>query len=467
MTTDTAKITESVVEHTTLEWFEKLGYHVLTGPQISPGETTAERDHYKQTVLEGRLRTAMETINPHLPANAVDDAMTIVTRTQNPNPAENNRFFHRMLTEGVNVSFRTEQGEQHEKVWLLDLEEPENNDWLAVNQFTVKGDRQTRRPDILVFVNGLPLAVIELKNPTDETATIHSAFNQLQTYKKDIPALFETNELMIVSDGLEARMGTLTSGWDRFMPWRTVDTRDGFQNAPKDAVQLETMINGIFHKPRFLDLILNFIVFESNHSEIQKKIASYHQFHAVNKAVEKTFSACGYHYDPRQLTGRFPEFIDHDSRHIRESESYNAVPDHFRGRRIGVVWHTQGSGKSLTMAFFAGKLIRHPGMQNPTIVVITDRNDLDQQLYTTFSACNQLLRQNPVQADDIEHLKDLLQTASGGVVFTTIQKFMPGDKGETYPLLSDRENIIVIADEAHRSQYGFIDGFARHLRDAL
>ncbi len=463
MNTEVVKITESVVEQTTLTWFESLGYHVVTGPDISPGEPGAERDDYQQVVLKNRLRNALETINSNLPPNAVDDAMAVLTRTHSPNPVENNRAFHKMLTEGVPVSFMGDRGEQHETLWLLDLEDLENNHWLAVNQFSVKGDRYTRRPDVIVFVNGLPLAVIELKNPTDESATIRAAFNQLQTYKNDIPALFATNELMIVSDGLNARAGTMTAGWDRFMPWRTVD---GSEIAPKGSVELETMIKGIFQKQRFLDLILNFVVFEDDASEIHKKTAAYHQFHAVNKAVEKTFSACGFHHDPGQLTGRFPQFMGPGGLKIHERETYNA-PDHFRGRRIGVVWHTQGSGKSLSMAFFAGKLVRHPGMQNPTIVVITDRNDLDQQLFTTFSRCKELLRQRPVQADDIHHLKALLNVPSGGVVFTTIQKFMPDSKGGTYPELSPRENIVVIADEAHRSQYGFIRGFARHLRDAL
>ena len=376
-----------------------------------------------------------------------------------------NRCFHRMLTDGVDVSYMQDEHEVHDKVWLLDLEDLSNNNWLAVNQFTVVEDRRNRRPDIVVFVNGLPLGVIELKNPADEKATIRHAFNQLQTYKTDIPGLFIYNELLVISDGLEARGGTLTSGWDRFMPWRTID---GKEIAPRGSVELEVLLKGVFDKRRFLDLVLNFVVFDDDGAIIAKKAAAYHQFHAVNKAVECTLSACGIDADPGMLYARFPKQDEHNPFEMLETRAtYGSGNEHFGGGRIGVIWHTQGSGKSLLMAFFAGKVIRHPAMENPTLLMITDRNDLDDQLFGTFSSCRDLLRQTPVQAENREHLKELLQVPAGGVIFTTIQKFLPYVKGRQYPELSARYNIVVIADEAHRSQYDFIDGFARHLHDAL
>ncbi len=355
--------------------------------------------------------------------------------------------------------------EVNDKVCLLDLEDLSNNDWLAVNQFTVVEDRKNRRPDIVVFVNGLPLGVIELKNPADEKATIFHAFNQLQTYKIDIPGLFNYNEVLVISDGLEARGGTLTSGWDRFMPWRTIE---GKEVAPRGSVELEVLLKGVFEKRRFLDLVLNFVVFDDDGTAVAKKAAAYHQFHAVNKAVECTLSACGIDTEPGMLYARFPEHDKHNPYAAGERlPAYGSGTEHFGGRRIEVIWHTQGSGKSLLMAFFAGKVIRHPAMENPTLVMITDRNDLDDQLFGTFSSCRDLLRQTPVQAESREHVKELLQIPSGGVVFTTIQKFLPDEKGLQYPVLSNRRNIVVIADEAHRSQYDFIDGFARHMHDAL
>lgn len=355
--------------------------------------------------------------------------------------------------------------EVHDKVWLLDLEDLENNDWLAVNQFMVIEDRKNRRPDMVVFVNGLPLGVLKFKDPANEKATIRHAFNQFQTYKSDIPGFFVYNELLVISDGLEARGGTLTAGWDRFMPWRTIDGKDV---APRGSVELEVLLKGIFDKRRFLDLVLNFVVFDDDGVAIAKKAAAYHQFHAVNKAVECTLSACGIDADAGMLYARFPEHDERNPFEVREPEAvYGSGTEHFGGRRIGVIWHTQGSGKSLLMAFFAGKIIRHPAMENPTLLMITDRNDLDDQLFGTFSSCRDLLRQTPVQAENRGHLKELLQVPAGGVVFTTIQKFLPDNKGRQYPELSTRRNIVVIADEAHRSQYDFIDGFARHLHDAL
>jgi len=366
------------------------------------------------------------------------------THPDSPSLLANNRAFHRLLIDGVPVEYKHEDGHiAGDHARLVDFEHPDNNEFLAANQFTVIEGQQNRRPDIVVFVNGLPLAVIELKNPADENATIQTAFQQLQTYKNDIPTFFTYNEMLVISDGLEARAGTITSDWARFMPWRTID---GEEIAPKGRPELDVLIKGIFEKSRFLDLIKHFIVFEADGEKIAKKMAAYHQYHAVNKAVECTVKACSPQGD----------------------------------RRAGVIWHTQGSGKSLSMAFYAGKIILHPAMENPTLVVLTDRNDLDDQLFDTFAACQDLLRQAPVQAEDRESLKDLLQVASGGVIFTTIQKFSPEGDKEKYPLLSDRRNIVFIADEAHRSQYGFgahtvkrkdgayiAYGFAKYLRDAL
>lgn len=427
-----SNITESEIEQATLDWFKGLGYSILNGPDIAPGELFAERANYGDVILEGRVRSALTNINPKVPPEAIEDAYRKLTRTIHESPllAANNHRFHKMLTDGVDIEYKNSEGRiVGDKVWLIDFDNPDNNDWLAVNQLTVVEGQNNRRPDIVVFTNGLPLGVIELKNPSDENATIKDAFNQFQTYKKEIPALFPYNEILIVSDGIEARAGTLTADWEWFLPWRTIEGED---IAPKGLPELEVLIKGIFDKRRFLDLIRYFIVFEVDGPEIAKKMAVYHQFHAVNKAIECTVKAASPKGD----------------------------------KRVGVVWHTQGSGKSLTMAFYAGKIIRHKEMQNPTLVVITDRNDLDDQLFGTFSKCKDLLRQTPVQAESRENLQKLLKVSSGGVIFTTIQKFFP-EKGGDYPKLSDRRNIIVIADEAHRSQYDFIDGFARHMRDAL
>ncbi len=427
---DTIAVTESVVEEATLSMFQGLGYALLHGPAIAPETPEAERATFADVILTGRLGDALARINPDIPTIALDEALRKATRVDTPSLDENNRRFHKLLTDGVDVEFRRlNDSITSDKVWLIDWTNPDNNNWLVVNQFTVAEDRQSRRADIVVFVNGIPLAVIELKNPTDANATIRTAFNQLQTYKKDISSLFTTNALMVVSDGLEARLGTLSSDWERFMPWRTID---GQAVAAKGTPEVDTLIKGIFHKRRFLDLIRNFVVFEVDGPKITKKLAGYHQFHAVNKAVNCTVAASAPEGD----------------------------------RRVGVIWHTQGSGKSLTMTFYAGKVIKHAMMANPTLVVVCDRNDLDDQLFGTFALCQDLLRQKPVQAQDRNHLRDLLKVGSGGVVFTTIQKFAPA-KGEKFPLLSDRRNIVVITDEAHRSQYDFIDGFARHLRDGL
>jgi type I restriction enzyme, R subunit len=460
-----ANLTETALELTVLDWLSSLGWHTAFGPDISPDGAAPERDDYDRVVLIERLKTALVNINPKIPPDAIDEAVRKIIRTESPSLIENNRRFHRMLTDGVDVSYRQDGREIHDKVWLLDLEGIENNDWLAVNQFTVIEDRRNRRSDIVIFVNGLPLAVIELKNPADEKTTVRHAFNQIQTYKTDVPGLFVYNELLVISDGLEARGGTITSGWDRFMPWRTID---GKEVAPPGSVELEVLLKGVFEKRRFLDMVLNFVVFDDDGKSIAKKAAAYHQYHAVNKAVECTLSACGIEADPKMLYARFPKLDEHSPYIVKEHpRPYGPGTDHFGGQRIGVIWHTQGSGKSLLMAFFAGKIIRHPAMENPTLLVITDRNDLDDQLFGTFSSCRDLIRQTPVQAENREHLKELLKVPAGGVVFTTIQKFLPEQKGKQYPQLSDRRNIVVIADEAHRSQYDFIDGFARHMHDAL
>lgn len=410
-------ITESVVEAAVIAWFNELGYTTLSAPDIAPDEPNAERQTFADVVLV-RLSSALARINPGIPADALEEALRKVVSIglDSPNLFENNRSFHKLLTDGVPVEYYAEDRSVHDQVKLIDFDQIDNNDWLAANQFTVIEDRKNRRPDVVVFINGLPLGVIELKNPADENATIRKAFDQLQTYKQDIPCLFPYNEILVISDGTEARVGTLTADWERFMPWRTID---GDSIAPRQTAELEVLLLGIFEKSRFLDLLRHFIVFEVDGAVITKKMAGYHQFHAVNKAIACTVQAASPQGD----------------------------------RRVGVVWHTQGSGKSLTMAFYAGKMIQHPAMANPTLVVLSDRNDLDDQLFGTFAACSDLLRQNPTQAEHRAHLQELLSVASGGVIFTTIQKFAP-ERGENYPTLSDRRNIVFIADEAHRSQYG-------------
>ncbi len=465
----TPKTTESTLENAVLDWFEELGWHCVFGPDIAPGEPAAEREDYEEVVLASRLRRALERINPELPAQAVEEAFRKVTLIDSPALIEKNKMFHRMLTDGVEVSWMGQDGQQFGNACLIDINDLENNDWLVVNQFTVVEDRKERRPDVVVFINGLPMAVFELKNPAKENATVEHAFHQLQTYKHETPSLFAFNEIMIASDGFTARHGTITSGRDRFMPWRTVD---GVELAQPGSVELEVLVNGLFQKKRLLDYVLNFVTYEfdgEGSSTIAKKAAAYHQFHAVNKAVECTLYACGTQYDGNELFLGFPEAEDIDpfKRSDEKAGDWLTNERKFGDRRIGVVWHTQGSGKSLSMVFYGSKIIRHPAMKNPTLLIITDRNDLDEQLFGTFAKNMDVLRQRPVQAENREHLRQLLRVASGGVIFTTIQKFFPENKGDEYPQLSLRENIVVIADEAHRSQYDFIDGFARHMRDAL
>lgn len=424
-------VTESALEETNLVWLQELGWTVLYGPDIAPGEPEVERESYSDVLLIGRLRSALERINPEIPAEAIEDAIRKLQLQEHPTLTQNNHRFHKFLTDGVPVDYQQDGRTVHDFVQLIDEQNLDNNDWTAVNQVTVIEDKHNRRPDIVVFVNGLPLGVIELKNPVDEQADIYSAYKQFQTYKAEIPSLFAYNETLVISDGVEARVGSLTAQWERFMPWRTIE---GEELASEKLLKLEVLIKGVFDKRRLLELVRHFNVFEhEKDGSLTKKLAGYHQFHAVRKAMETAVEASRPGGD----------------------------------RRAGVVWHTQGSGKSLTMLFFAGQIILEPSMENPTIVVLTDRNDLDDQLFGTFARCHELLRQKPVQAEDRAHLRKLLSVAAGGVVFTTIQKFLPEIKGNQHPELSRRRNIIVIADEAHRSQYDFIDGFARHMRDAL
>ena len=437
-----AGFTESQVEEAALGWLGELGYAVRHGSDISPDGPSPERVSYDYVLLTVRLHDALERLNPDLPPETLGEVLRKVEQTETPSLIEENRRLHRYLVEGVPVEVAREDGSIGGDIArLIDFTDVDANDWLAVNQYTVIEGQKNRRADVVLFVNGLPLAVIELKNPGGENATLDGAFNQLQTYKDQIPSLFRTNATLVTSDGLHARLGSLTANLERFMPWRTVD---GSAVAPKGAPELGTVIEGVFEKARFLTLMRDFTVFGDTGAGLVKIVAGYHQFHAVRHAVESTIAAASPEGD----------------------------------RRIGVIWHTQGSGKSLLMAFYAGQIIAHPAMENPTVVVITDRNDLDDQLFGTFAMCRDLLRQTPQQANSREDLQKALTRPSGGVVFTTIQKFAPEHGENDYPMLSDRRNVVVIADEAHRSQYGFrarvsrktgeiAHGFAKYLRDAL
>jgi type I restriction enzyme R subunit len=446
-----SRFSESVVEDAALDWLKSLGWTIKHGPQIAPGELAAERADFGQVVLQQRLRDALARLNPTLPAEALSDAFRKLTRPEGPTLEARNRAVHRLLVDGVTVEYRTPDGSiRGAQARVLDFDDADHNDWLAVNQFTVSENKHVRRPDVVLFINGLPLALVELKNAADENATIWSAFQQLQTYKAELPALFAFDALLLVSDGVEARIGTLTAGREWFKPWRTIG---GQTLASATMPELQVMIEGVFDKRRLLDLIGHFLVFEdAGDGSLPKKMAGYHQFHAVNVAVAETLRAA-----------EVQKVADEAGRY-ESGRRHGGDPG---DRRIGVVWHTQGSGKSLTMAFYAGRIIREPTMANPTIVVLTDRNDLDDQLFGTFSRCRDLLRQPPVQAESRADLRAKLAVDAGGVVFTTIQKFFPEEKGDRHPVLSQRRNIVVIADEAHRSQYDFIDGFARHMRDAL
>ena len=449
-------LTEADVESAALEWLAAIGWQTAHGSDLAPDTFGAERDDYGHVILERRLRDALHRLNPQLPAATLDDALRRLSHPEGTTLEARNRAFHRMLVNGVTVEYRAEDGNiRGDQVQIADFDEQANNDWVAVNQFTVTENRNTRRPDILLFLNGLPLGVIELKNPADEDATIWAAWQQLQTYQAELPTLFSMNELLIVSDGLEARIGALSAGREWFKPWRTI-TGETLDDA--GLTELQVLLEGACHPERFLALIRDFTVFDDDGSgQLVKKLAGYHQFHAVRAAVNETLRAAQLQRERGISAGPVR------GRYETGSRPGGAPGD----RRIGVVWHTQGSGKSLTMAFYAGAIIREPAMANPTIVVLTDRNDLDDQLFTTFSRCQDLLRQPPVQAESRADLRENLSVAAAGVVFTTIQKFFPEERGDTYPTLSERRNIVVIADEAHRSQYDFVDGFARHMRDAL
>lgn len=448
-------LNESIVENAALEWFGDLGYAIGTGPDIAPGEPAAERSSFSDVILMSRLQDAIRRLNPQIPPEAQEEALRKVVRLDTASFIGNNRAFHKMLRDGVEVEYSRLDGSiAGDRVRLVDFGRPAANDWFAVNQFTVIESQHNRRPDVVIFVNGLPLAIIELKNAADAEATIWSAYSQLQTYKSEIPSLLQYCELLIVSDGVQARIGSLTANQEWFKVWRTID---GEKDAPRSALELEVLIRGVFEKRRFLDILQHFIVFEhdTESDRVHKIIAGYHQFHAVNAAMQETVRASG---------------MAESAMIIAEDEGQYWAGRMHGGkagdRRAGVVWHTQGSGKSFSMLFYAGRMIRNPAMQNPTVVVLTDRNDLDDQLFGQFQRCCELLNQTPVQAGDRDHLRELLKVVSGGVIFTTIQKFMP-EKGEKMPSLSERRNIVVIADEAHRSQYDLIDGLARNLRDAL
>ncbi len=436
---------ESHLEEAALEWFEEIGYSIAFGPDLAPEGDYPERANYCEVILKERLKEALGRINPALPSDALDDAYRQIIVPQNPALLMNNKAFHKMITDGIDVQVKQKDGSYRtEKAYAFDFVKSLNNEFMAVNQFTVIESGSEKRPDIVIFVNGIPLVVIELKSASNENITITEAYNQLQTYKMTIPSLFTYNTFLLISDGINARAGTLTSDEDRFMAWRTIDGED---LASTSIPQLEVLIKGMFQRDRFLDIIKNFILFQDDGADTYKILAGYHQYHAVNKAVESTQRATMQSGD----------------------------------RRIGVIWHTQGSGKSLSMVFYAAKLVVNRELENPTIVVITDRNDLDDQLFGTFQKCKDILRSTPAQAADRADLRALLNNrTSGGVIFTTIQKFVPEDKGDSAPLLTDRKNVIVIADEAHRSQYGFgadviktsttADikyGYAKYMRDSL
>ena len=435
-----AYLSEDNIEQVIIQEFVDLGYIYLNGANISPDGNAQERT-YNEVVLKSRLQNAIAQLNPTVPKEAQEEALKKILRSNNPNLFHHNYIFHKYLTEGVDIEYRKGDRIIGDKVWLMDYNNPRKNEFLVVNQFTIIENNINKRPDLILFINGLPLVVIELKNAVDENATLHAAFNQLQTYKQSIPSLFVYNALLIVSDGWEALYGSLTAPKPFFVPWKSIDGR---LVAAEDIPQMEVLVKGMLNKQVLPDLIRHYILFHQNKEQLTKIVPRYHQYFAVNKAVETTKRATAENGD----------------------------------QRAGVIWHTQGSGKSLSMVFYAGKLVLQ--LNNPTLVVLTDRNDLDDQLFDTFSLSQDLLRQTPVQAENREDLKQKLSVLSGGIVFTTIQKFLPeiiekvdlGD-GKTknikgnFELLSDRRNIIVIADEAHRSQYDFMDGFAKHMRDAL
>jgi len=434
-------INEDQVEQLAIEWFSELGYDYLLGYDIAPDSNQAERDNYQEVLLSKRLHTALSKLNPTLPSSAIDEAVHLLEKPQHTTLIQNNRAFHKMLLQGIAVDVKGEDDTKGEVVKLIDFENPASNDFLVVNQFTIKGTKGNRRPDMIIFINGLPVSVVELKNPADENADIFKAYNQLQTYKDEIEDLFVYNEALVISDGVNARVGSLTATDERYMYWRTIKDET---DKPLLEYELDTLIKGFFAKEHLLDYIQNFVLFEDDGKNIIKKIAGYHQFHAVREAIDSVVQA--------STSG---------------------------SKRGGVVWHTQGSGKSISMVCFAGKLTKQAEMKNPTLLIVTDRNDLDGQLFATFSQAKMLLGQEPVQIDSVADLRETLANKpSGGIIFTTIQKFSLKKDESKFPILSERDNIVVIADEAHRSQYGFDAmlnnetgqfkyGYAQHLRDAI
>jgi type I restriction enzyme R subunit len=422
-------ITEGIVEDAALEYFRALGYATLSGPILASDGAVPERSSYDQVVLTGRLRDAVGRINPDVPPAGIDQAIKQLLRAESQNALAENERVHALITSGVPIEHRGDDGATRTSlVWLVDWEDPDANDWLAVNQFTVV-ENKNRRPDVVVFVNGLPLGLLELKNPGDENATLKGAWNQVQTYRKDIPGIFTPNAVTVVSDGTSASMSSFTAPWEHYAPWKTIDGREVVSNRPA----LEVLVRGVFDRQRFLDIVHNFVVFSDEPTGLIKRVAKYHQYWAVNAAVESTIHA--------------------------------SAPD--GDRRGGVVWHTQGSGKSIEMLFYAAKVMRSTEMGNPTLVFITDRNDLDDQLFGEVFAPARVLPETPRRADTRSEVRKLLNRPSGGIIFTTIQKFAPETRGDSHPVLTDRRNVVVVADEAHRSQYGFREGYAKHLRDAL
>ena len=470
------KLTESEIENLAIERLQAVGFDYIYGPDIALDSANPERESFADVLLLGRLRNAVARINPTLPPAALDEAIKSIQRISSPELLANNEAFHRLLTEGVNVSFEKDGNTRGDLVWLVDFANADNNEFVVANQFTIIENNQNKRPDLILFVNGLPLVVIELKNAADENTTLNSAYRQLETYKQTIPSLFTYNGFVVISDGLEAKAGSISAGLSRFMAWKSAD---GKAEASHLVSQLETLINGMLNKATLIDLIRHFIVFEKSSKEdpatgqisisTVKKLAAYHQYYAVNAAVISTLRATA------EATGVAQTPASYGLGDVRTQPKGD--------RKAGVVWHTQGSGKSLSMVFYTGKIVL--ALNNPTILVITDRNDLDDQLFDTFAASSQLLRQEPKQVEDRQQLKELLKVASGGVIFTTVQKFQP-EVGNVYEMLSDRRNIVVIADEAHRTQYGFkakmveeknaagevigqkiVYGFAKYMRDAL
>jgi type I restriction enzyme R subunit len=453
-------ITEDQLEQLCLSWFKEIGYGYVCGYDIAPDANTPERSDFRQLILTGRLLTQLQKINPHIPVATLEQVILQIAKPETPVLIKNNKQFHQYLQEGVKVDFKVNGEDKTDYVQLIDFGNTHNNQFLVVNQFSILGSKSHRRPDIIVFINGLPLAVIELKNPADYNADIWQAFQQLQTYKDEIPDLFMFNQALVVSDGLDARVGSLTSDKERFLPWKVVKNEN---DKPLFEFRLETLVKGFFEPELLLDYIHHFILFETDGDKLIKKIAGYHQFHAVREAVRATVIAAS---RPQANAINEPR-ANYGSKVVAGSG------------KAGVVWHTQGSGKSISMVCYAGKLLAQPEMNNPTLVIVTDRNDLDGQLYNTFKMAADILKQTPIQASDRDDLREILAARqAGGIIFTTVQKFALLNDETSHPILSTRHNIVVVSDEAHRSQYGdkaklntktgqYTFGYSKHMRDAL